>query len=200
MSSILLGAVKENGPRKLGPYAVLLALADYADADGYSFPGVAKIAHEARCSERAARMHLDALEAEGWITRRRRRRSDGLLGTYEYWIDREKLGVPVKRRSSPPPAKSAGSQRQNLPRARPAAKSAAHNSQILKGRTVDPSPSCVDLTAFELSSLMAGRSFVQSSTGDLIKPGSPAAARLRASACSVGTAGPGSDGPLSVGL
>lgn len=92
---------------------VLLALADAADDDGYCWPSVARLAAKCALSDRQVRDHITALEVAGLLVRQRRRRSDGTLGSYDYWLS---LGVaPLPRehhrrdsacggKGSPPPA------------------------------------------------------------------------------------------------
>lgn len=57
--------------------AILLALANYADAEGRCFPGQESIAKKAACSDRTVRTVLADLEARGIISREERRRKDG---------------------------------------------------------------------------------------------------------------------------
>lgn len=69
-----------------GQRLVLLALADTANDTGECWPGVEHLADKTLISERQVRRHLDALERLGLLTRRRRRRPDGNLGTYRYQL------------------------------------------------------------------------------------------------------------------
>lgn len=71
-----------NPTRKL----VLLALAENANADGYSPVGHAYLADVAECSEKSVQRALDALESMGLLIRRRRRKSNGRLGGYDMWL------------------------------------------------------------------------------------------------------------------
>lgn len=57
--------------------AILLALANYADAEGRCFPGQESIAKKAACSDRTVRTVLADLEDRGIIVREERRRKDG---------------------------------------------------------------------------------------------------------------------------
>lgn len=71
-----------NATRKL----VLLALAENANADGYSPVGYAYLADVAECSPKSVQRHLEALESMGLLIRRRRRKPDGHLGGYDMWL------------------------------------------------------------------------------------------------------------------
>jgi DNA-binding transcriptional ArsR family regulator len=64
----------------------LIALADHAGEDGRAFPGCARLAEKTGSGERTVRRHLDQLEENGQLTRERRRRADGSLGTYMYQL------------------------------------------------------------------------------------------------------------------
>lgn len=68
-----IGYPAENATEK----AILLVLANYADGDGYCFPGQQSIATQSACSERTVRRVLDSLESKGVISREERRRKDG---------------------------------------------------------------------------------------------------------------------------
>lgn len=63
---------------------VLLALADYANDDGTSFPGQRSIGIKTSMSERTVRTKLAELEELGYIARRRRTNGDGYRTTDEY--------------------------------------------------------------------------------------------------------------------
>lgn len=65
---------------------VLVALADRANADGYSFPGQKGLASMTGQSERTVREHLEWLEAEGFICREERRRKDGTRTSDAYYL------------------------------------------------------------------------------------------------------------------
>jgi DNA-binding transcriptional ArsR family regulator len=57
--------------------AVLLVLAERANADGWCFLRVRTIAAETGYTDRAVRLALDALEAHGWVRREATTRDDG---------------------------------------------------------------------------------------------------------------------------
>lgn len=63
----------ENATEK----AILLVLANYADGDGYCYPGQQSIARQSACSERTVRRVMDDLEARGVIKRVERRGTKG---------------------------------------------------------------------------------------------------------------------------
>jgi DNA-binding transcriptional ArsR family regulator len=69
-----------------GEKLTLIALADHAGETGVAFPGCARLADKTGQDERTIRRHLDALEKAGRLTRERRRRQDGTLGTYNYQL------------------------------------------------------------------------------------------------------------------
>lgn len=64
----------------------LIALADHAGEDGRAFPGCARLAEKTGSGNRTVRRHLDNLETAGLLTRERRRRADGTMGTYTYQL------------------------------------------------------------------------------------------------------------------
>ena len=63
---------------------VLLALADIANDAGECWPGVALLSDRTGLGERSIRARLKAFEERGLISRERRHRKDGSLGTYRY--------------------------------------------------------------------------------------------------------------------
>ena len=65
---------------------VLVCLADHAGHDGVAWPGTARLGDMTGLSSRTIRRWLDEFEDMGLITRTRRRRSNGTLGTYEYQL------------------------------------------------------------------------------------------------------------------
>lgn len=96
MSTIITGAIIENGPEDRAQFMALLALAQYANAEGVCFPKIATCLGLARQSEKTFKRACEALERDDWILRVRRRRGNGTLGTYEYTINRAKLGLAVQ--------------------------------------------------------------------------------------------------------
>jgi len=63
---------------------VLLTLSVYMNAQGTCFPGQTTIAIASGLSLPAVKKHLRIAIAGGWITRKRRQRDDGTVGSYEY--------------------------------------------------------------------------------------------------------------------
>lgn len=82
----------DDRPRASGALFVLIVLADHAsDHSGENwgaFPSVGRICERTELSRGAVERHLKALEAAGWITRKRRVRPDGKLGIYDYTLHR----------------------------------------------------------------------------------------------------------------
>lgn len=89
---------------------VLMALADHADDRGICHPGIDRIAEKVELAPRTVRRYLGDLVEAGHIQRRRRRRKNGTLGTYQYRlrIPREK-GVQRPHAASGLPRPVAGS-------------------------------------------------------------------------------------------
>lgn len=116
MSNEALTAVFKSDIRPSGRKFVMAALADYADEAWSCFPSIKLIARYTAQSERTVQNHLDALEADGVITRFRPRKGDGTLAGYRYTIHRQNL--PVAETTS-------GKKQQ-----KPPADSAAHNPHI----------------------------------------------------------------------
>jgi predicted transcriptional regulator len=70
--------------------AVLLALANRANHDtGLCCPSVARIADETELGESTVKRALTRLVENGFVRRERRRREDGALGTYDYYLGEE---------------------------------------------------------------------------------------------------------------
>jgi len=65
---------------------VLVCLADHAGHDGVAWPGTSRIGDMTGLSSRTIRRWLDEFEEQGLISRVRRRRKNGTLGTYEYQL------------------------------------------------------------------------------------------------------------------
>lgn len=96
MSIRMMAEVWDNGPSNQGELLVLLALADFADDDGFCWPSVAAIASKARIEERSARRVIRRLEEAGWLSVKVGR---GRHGCSEYRI---KPGPKVPRTECPP--------------------------------------------------------------------------------------------------
>lgn len=118
-----------------GQKFVLVTLCNRADEDWSCYPSVSLIAEETGFKERAVRNHLDYLEAVDLVRRTRTRNSDGTLGRYRFFIQRQivpvaKSAAGQKIQQKQEPAKSAGGSTSGKKRHSPAAKSAGHNRQI----------------------------------------------------------------------
>jgi hypothetical protein len=100
MSGILQGVVLDRGPRNRILAGILGSIADKADGYGLGWPSIHTIAHEARCSRRAAIRGIQTLEKEGWILVGHR----GMTGRGNFYVlDLKKLGVKVNPRGRPGP-------------------------------------------------------------------------------------------------
>lgn len=96
--------------------AVLMLLAEAANERGESFRGIDNMARIIEVSGRTVRRTLVDFEAEGLVTRERRRRRDGTLGVYDYTLRWEAIaslpwnGVKRKGHDGDPFASSTGHQ------------------------------------------------------------------------------------------
>lgn len=70
MSVKIMSKVWEDAPYEGGTLLVLLALADWANDEGVSWPGVETLAGKARLGERQTRTILRSLESDGVLTTR----------------------------------------------------------------------------------------------------------------------------------
>jgi DNA-binding transcriptional ArsR family regulator len=103
--------------RPSGRKFVMMALADYADEAGECFPHVSTLASYTGQSEKTVRDHLNALEAAGWIKRKRSRREDGTLAGYRFAIQRQNSPVAdfaSGEKRTKPPAKITGQEPPDL--------------------------------------------------------------------------------------
>lgn len=115
MSIEAINLVRKLDMRPSGMKFVAICLANYADEEWGCYPSVAKIMAFTCQGEKTVREHLNALEGIGFITRKRKRRTDGTLTGYRFKIQRQFSPV-AKSAASPatgekgqkPPAKSAG--------------------------------------------------------------------------------------------
>ena len=69
---------------------ILMLLANYAGADGYTFVGQATLAEDASMSKRTVVRHMAVLEEQGLITRKRRFREDGTRSSDGVYLNLEK--------------------------------------------------------------------------------------------------------------
>jgi hypothetical protein len=67
---------------------LMIALADYVNADDQCWPSIDTLSRRARCSYATARRRLASLEATGRIERVRRMRAHGEMGTYLFTLVR----------------------------------------------------------------------------------------------------------------
>lgn len=109
------GAVLEPGPK-----FVLVALgdhaADHSGEDWTCFPSLKRLTDMTGMSASTVKRHLAALEAGGWISRVRRRRADGKLGIYDFWLhrDAERRVELAEARAGGAPGESDGAPGVNL--------------------------------------------------------------------------------------
>jgi hypothetical protein len=95
MSIDLINAAFKRGPSNASQRLVLIALADNANDQGLCWPKLSLIARKACVSQRTAIRILDALEADGWISRERRAVKNGRRNgrINRYLVSRHKLGL-----------------------------------------------------------------------------------------------------------
>lgn len=86
MSIEIIDAVAKSDIKPSGKKFTLMALANYADEEWSCFPSVQKLSEWTSQGKATVRRHLEELEKDGLISRNRRRREDGTLGTYRYII------------------------------------------------------------------------------------------------------------------
>jgi hypothetical protein len=129
-----------------GRKATLMGIAQFADEDGYCWPGQKMIAEYTEQGERTVRDHITWLEANGYLTRSSRKRPDGTNASDAYYLSLDRPAAEFKtkrkkqaadfaacekpktnRRNSPSAEFAVGEKLQNQP-----AKSAAHESVIDK--------------------------------------------------------------------
>lgn len=122
MSIMLIGwALSLDIPPNLK--VVLVGLADFANDDGYCWPGQASLSAKVNVPERTLRRHLNALESRGLITRTKRIDPTGRKQTDEYQIHVQ------------PPAILAATTGQSEPHHRP---TVAGTKDIRKEPSIEP--------------------------------------------------------------
>jgi len=88
MSMQALTWAKNQKVNNSGAKFVLFILADYAGADGGScFPKISTLADDTSQNQRTVRRHLEHLEINGFISRKRQRNSNGSYGRYTYVLN-----------------------------------------------------------------------------------------------------------------
>jgi DNA-binding transcriptional ArsR family regulator len=117
-----------------GQKFVLVTLCNRADEDWSCYPSISFIAEETGMSQRSVRAHLDGLEAAGMILRDRTRNSDGTLGRYRYFVQRQNSPVAKSARGEIKEKQPAANPANGRKRLQPVAKSAA-----LSNRQLEPS-------------------------------------------------------------
>ncbi len=129
---------------KPGRKWTLVAVAQFADEDGYCWPGQKMLAEYTEQSPRTIRNHLTWLEENGYLTRKSRLRPDGTHTSDAYYLNLDKAPADFNTKRKKTAADYAASEspknrRQNLPLADsadgkkqhdPAAKFATHESVI----------------------------------------------------------------------
>jgi hypothetical protein len=127
-----------------GAKFVLVTLAQFADGDGYCWPGQMRLSKLTGMGERTIREHLDALEGRRLIRSETRRRENGTYTTNGYWLlaPADALNPPSAdfaggadqdEYETASPGVSGSDLRQNPPTAKPA-------GQELSIEVVDTSP------------------------------------------------------------
>ena len=128
-----------------GQKFVLVTLCHHADEEWSCYPSVMFISTETGISQRTVREHLDTLEKIGAIKRDRTRNSDGTLGRYRYFIQRQwqplaksAAGSDINKikaeaKSDQPAAVTASGEKAP----EPAAKSAAHKKHQKKKHQIN---------------------------------------------------------------
>lgn len=143
MSLDAIKLVRDSGIKPSGRKFVMMALADYADESFECFPHINTIAEYTAQSERAVRRHLQDLEDEGIISRKRRRREDGTLGGYRFVINQRQICPEAKlatgQKRPEPPAKLAAQEPpeittnlNNIRRAHPIAENWRPDAQLVE--------------------------------------------------------------------
>lgn len=125
-----------------GAKLTLLALANYADADGVAYPSQKAMAKKTCLCERAIRSHLSNLERMGVISRVARTRSNGSFTSDLFQINMDWIPEITPKTPAADFAVGKNCQRQILPS--PAADFAAVQRQILPSPAADsaaPEPS-----------------------------------------------------------
>lgn len=81
-----------DAPTASGMLFVLVVLADHASdhsgEDWAAWPSIERICRRTGLHRATVQRHLEALQDDGWISRKRRVRPDGTLGVYDYTIHR----------------------------------------------------------------------------------------------------------------
>jgi hypothetical protein len=113
-----------------GRKATLMGVAQFADEDGYCWPGQKMLAEYTEQSVRTVREHLVALEAEGYLKRVARKRPDGTNTSDAYYLNLSKPHATFETKKKRQAAESAASEKPKTKRQfSPAAESASGEKQ-----------------------------------------------------------------------
>lgn len=179
MSIRILSAVWEDGPSGRLETLVLMALADFSDSQGFSFPSVRTICEKARSKERAVRGALQTLEDEGWLcVDRERALANGKQTSNGYQINLERLGLAPAKNAAPlqnmqgPPAKNAA------PKGVQKMQGLRTHQFNPRGRVPDAEAAriCATLGRFAADSIRQGKTVLVE--GTLLRPDEPLAQQL----------------------
>jgi hypothetical protein len=143
MSVTAMAAVFRWGPRSgwtLAQRAVLLAVADHADDQGRSYPGLERIAWKSGVARETALRALKELEADGWLTKEPRRDDHGRQQTTEYWLTERLFEAPAYPRDFS--AKTQGDEKSPCePQGDNDAPLQGDNDAVSQGDATSPKPS-----------------------------------------------------------
>lgn len=141
MSIALMSAVMANGPANSSERFVLLALANYADAEGKCWPAYATIAERTALSRRTVIRCVESLIEHGYLRRRSRQRDDGESLSNYYWIDFGKLNAARELVDEGSDTMSLGSDMVSLPSDTVTPRGS--DTMTLGSDTVSPDPSMI---------------------------------------------------------
>ncbi|WP_325095434.1 helix-turn-helix domain-containing protein, partial [Burkholderia contaminans] len=93
-----------------------MGVAQFADEDGYCWPGQRMLAEYTEQGERTVRDHLVWLEANGYLTRCARKRPDGTNASDAYYLNLSKPAAEFKTKRKKQPADFAASEKPKINR------------------------------------------------------------------------------------
>ena len=91
MAIVILGQAVEHGPGDAQAKLVLVALCNYANADGVCWPSIETLVRISSCHRATVFRKLKLLEKEGWIERVARTTKRGATAVSHYQINAQKL-------------------------------------------------------------------------------------------------------------
>lgn len=94
-----------------GRKATLMGVAQFADEDGYCWPGQKMLAEYTEQSERTVREHLVWLESNGYLSRCSRKRPDGTNASDAYYLNLQLPPAEFKTKRKKQPADFAASEK-----------------------------------------------------------------------------------------